>query len=35
MSVGAYWCLMVPAGVGGCLLMSACAFCCVKVPTGV
>ena len=35
MSVGGYWCLWVPAGNCGCLLVSEGAKWCVRVPTGV
>ena len=33
MSVGAYWCLSVPTGVSGCLLVSEGAYGCLEMPT--
>ena len=35
MSVGAYWCLMVPTGVCECVLGSEDASLCLSVPTGI
>ena len=34
MSVVNYWCLRVPTGACGCLLLSESAFRCLRVPTG-
>ena len=33
MSVGAYWYLRVPTDVCECLLVSMCAYLCLRVPT--
>ena len=35
MSVDGFWCLWVPAGISGCLLVSEGAKWCLSVPTGV
>ena len=34
MSVVSYWCLRVPTGTCGCLMLSESAFGCLRVPTG-